>query len=254
MPSPFPGMDPYLEQPGKFPGFHSDLHTEIKRMLRPQLGGKYDADTEVMLYIHEPSAQRRGFGRADDAVSLTSGGGNAAAATATAVEPSLRMDFGERVWTEKHRYVEIRTTADDRLVTVIEVLSPTNKHRREGRAAYLAKRRELMDAGVHVLQIDLLRRGPRLLPQDAPPHHYNAMLARDGDDAADVWFWSVRDPLPRLPVPLLDPDPDVVLDLQAAFDRVYDLGYGPSLYRHPIDPPLAGEDAAWADGLLNGAR
>ena len=69
-----------------------------------------------------------------------------------------------------------------------------------------------------------------------------------------MWFWSVRDPLPRLPVPLLDPDPDVVLDLQAAFDRVYDLGYGPSLYRHPIDPPLAGEDAAWADGLLNGAR
>ena len=198
------------------------------------------------------------MGRADDAVILAAddrrGGSNGTAVAL--LEPTTRMSVGDAVDVERHRYLEIRTGKGDRLVTVVEVLSPSNKRRPEDRRVYEHKRDTLLRNGVSVLQVDLLRGGPRLLPEKADPHDYNAMLVRgERRSVADVWLWSLRDRLPTLPVPLAEGDTDVTLDLQAALDTVYDAtNLAPFLYGEDPDPPLAGEDAAWAAGLLAGAR
>ena len=261
MASPFPGMDPYLESASRWFSFHGQYVIELARELVANLPPGYYADNEVMLFIHEPSARRRLLGRADDAVMIGGGGtpppqgGTAQSAVATADRPSERVPMGEPVVTEKHRYIQVRTIKSDRIVTAIELLSPTNKERPGDREVYLAKRGELLRDGVNVVQIDLLRGGPRLLPVESPPHDYNAMAVRASEASeADVWYWSLRDSLKTLPIPLSEGDADVPLNLRAALDRVYDaMHYERLIYRRPPEPPLTGDDAAWAAALLKEA-
>ena len=262
MPSPFLGMDPYLEGAARWYGFHGQYVIELAREVAAHLPPGYYADNEVLLFIHEPSARRRQLGRADDAVMIGGGGGypqpqgaNDPSTAATADRPSARVSMGEPVITEKHRYVQVRTIESDRVVTAIELLSPTNKERSADREVYLNKRAELLRDGVNVVQIDLIRGGPRLLPFDSPPHDYNAMVVRASEASeADVWYWSLRDPLKTLPIPLSDGDADVPLNLRAAMDRVYDaMRYELLIYRHALVPPLAGDNAAWAAGILKAA-
>ena len=256
MPSPFPGMDPYLERPSAWPGHHTDLLVEFERQLRPILLPNYDAVKEQTIYLHEPSAAAR-VREADAAVALRNAGGlSGSAATATATRPDARVTYSTEIEQTRHRYLEIRTIDGDRVVTVIELLSPANKDRH--RDEYLKKRKEIIDAGVHLLQVDLLRAGRRLLPSEAehPAHDYDAMLVRAGGrpPEAELWYWTVRDPLPRLPVPLGEGDGDVVLDLRAALDAAYDAGlYARRLYGRSVEPPLSGDDAGWSAGVLGTA-
>ena len=175
-------------------------------------------------------------------------------AVASAVEPATRLEWPTMLPEELHRFIEVRTKNGREVVTVIELLSPTNKA--DGLTQFQAKRHGLHAAGVHFLQIDLLRGGgPRLLPQAVPPHDYNAMLLRGGDTAADVWMWTLRDPLPVLPVPLAGDDPDVTLDLRAALDVTYEANeYARFIYNEAtpadLDPPLIGDDLVWATQRL----
>ena len=114
--------------------------------------------------------------------------------------------------------VEVHDIAQNTLVTSIEIMSPANK-REPGWSAFLSKRDELRLAGVHILEIDLLRRGKRTWSDarvDAAP--YMAALVRAGHLQAELWPIGFRDPLPLLPVPLRPPDPDVPLDVQQALD------------------------------------
>ena len=266
MPSPFPGMDPYLERSGEWKSFHNQLVMQIARSLSGRLPPGYRAKNEEMLYAHEPSAdKRRLVGEADDAVFLSAGGGgpgdhgNGSLAGSTAAitcdKPSKLVAYDTQIEVRKHRYVEVRTIGDNRIVSVIELLSPTNKIADADRQAYLAKREELVSDGVHFLQIDLLRAGRHLLPESPPSRgQHNAMLVRSWQGEAELWFWSARDRLPVLPVPLLKDDADVPLDLRGAMDVVYDaLRYGEFLYELPPEPPLDAETAAWADGVLRSA-
>jgi hypothetical protein len=254
MPSPFPGMDPYLEHPAVWPDVHASLIQDIRRQLVPNLGESYYARTEVELFIREPSAdQRTRFARADDAILIGRDAPSAASGdTAVAERPTTRMQLVDTLLPEKLRTIEIRTSQDDRVVTVIELLSPTNKG--DGRQKFVEKRARLHQAGVHFLQIDLLRAGHDLLPQEPPPGTYNALLLRVGEDVADVWMWTLRDTLPILPVPLANDDADITLDLRAALDITYDASrYSPRIYRggpDTIDPPLEGDLAAWARNLI----
>ncbi|MBI4770320.1 MAG: DUF4058 family protein, partial [Chloroflexi bacterium] len=145
--------------------------------------------------------------------------------------------------------VEIRDVARNRLVTAIEILSPANK-RGPGLDNYRVKRDRLRQAGVHVLEIDLLRRGVRLWPAEyLPDSPYLAVLLRAGNQRAEVWLIGLRENLPVLPVPLRYPDPDTPLDLQAALSVIYDEArYDLTLsYEAPPPPPsLAQADALWA--------
>jgi hypothetical protein len=149
-------------------------------------------------------------------------------------------------------YIRQRETA--RLVAVIELLSPVNKRRGKGREEYLEKRRTFLASPVHVIEIDLLRRYPRMPFDDPlPPAHYMVMVCKAGErPRSSVWPISVRQPLPTIPIPLLPPDPPVPLELgqalRTAYERArYDLRVD---YHQPPIPPLSSADAAWAAALI----
>src|SRR5262249_3967974 len=138
------------------------------------------------------------------------------------------------------------------LVTIIELLGPTNKRLGEDRATYLAKRRRWLSSPVHFVEIDLLRRGPKLPLDDLPDCDYYALVGRAEErPRLGVWPSRLRDPLPNIPIPLRAPDPDVHLDLQELLHRVYDAAaYGDYIYTGSPQPPLHPEDAAWARQLV----
>jgi hypothetical protein len=153
------------------------------------------------------------------------------------------------------RWIEIKRLPELSLVTVIEILSPTNKAGM-GRTEYLHKRRELLDQPVHVVEIDLLVRGLRL-PMGAPlpPGDYFALVSRsERRHNSDVYGWSVRRNLPTIPIPLAQPDPDITADLALVVGRAYDQGrYGRLVnYSAAVDLPLAPDDRAWAEDLAHG--
>lgn len=228
MPSPFPGMNPYLEQEGDWQGFHLLLLARIHEALVPQVRPKYFVTTEQLLFIHEEPAERRRLaGRADVAVvderaasteGRTTVTGAATQAPAYAVQP-VAVDI------EKHRYLEIRDRHTRDVVTVVEVLSPSNKRPGGDRNQYLAKRHQLLSAGVNLVEIDLLRGYGRLPLDGLPPCDYCAVVSRPQDwPRAGVWPVGLREPLPTVPVPLRPLDEDARLDLQSLLHAVHDAG------------------------------
>jgi Protein of unknown function (DUF4058) len=144
--------------------------------------------------------------------------------------------------------VEVRDTAPNRLVTSIEILSPINK-REPGLSKNREKRRQLHAADVHILEIDLLRRGQRpLVHPRIPQSAYRITLIRAAAHCADIWSLRLQDVLPIVPVPLCTPDADVPLDLATAFTTICDrAAYDLSLNyaEPPPPPPLSTEEQVW---------
>ncbi len=262
MPSPFPGMDPYLEG-SEWGSFHSQLIVSISRQLAPQLRPRYTALVEKRFVLdsgHElDSGQelaistQNGSGRRDvypdvGIAERESTAGISQAAPVAVLEPTVQIPtvVARDV---PQRWIEIRDTAQRQLVTVIELLSPANKRGR-GYREYVERREEILASRAHLLEIDLLRRGHRVpMRETLPAALYFLFLSRaQKRPLTDVWAIALDQPLPRIGVPLLPGDEDVVLDLQAAFTDVYDsIGYDLLLnYDEPSDVPLGDEAAAWA--------
>ena len=161
--------------------------------------------------------------------------------------------------TAVQRFIEIREArSEDRVVTVLEVLSPTNKRPGAGRAKYERKREELDEAGVNLVEIDLLRGderrlgSPSLVIPDGHRAAYAACVHRGGVPGAyEVYAFALRERLPAFRIPLRETDADVLLDLQGIVDQAYRHGaYDDLDYAVPPSPPLDPDDAAWADALL----
>lgn len=159
------------------------------------------------------------------------------------------------------RYIEIvEVGSGNRVVTVVEVLSPSNKLPGEGKSLYVQKQRELRLGGVSLVEIDLLRGGERVQvvpPREIPPSHRTTyqVCVRLGwePDAPRIYAAPLRARLPAILVPLRETDEPVPLDLQALVDQAYHNGrYDDIDYRAEPDPPLDPEDAQWADELLRG--
>jgi hypothetical protein len=161
---------------------------------------------------------------------------------------------------EEHREAFIEIYEDDpegRLVTCVEVLSPSNKRKRsKGRKLYLRKRQSLLLGTANLVEIDLLRGGQRMPMLGAwPDTPYTLLVCREHRAPyCTVWPAHYREPLPALPVPLSHPDPDLRIELQPLLTSIYarsryqrDIDYG-----KPLDPPLAEADAAWLAGRLAG--
>ena len=259
MPSPFPGMDPYLETAEVWRDFHHAYITALRAELVRRLPDRYVARVEENVYIHEPAADERRFaGRSDAAIKLAgervSVPGAAAVAGALAAPASAELE-PDVMW-ERVPYIEVRDRHRQLIVTVIELLSPSNKTKPEDRAEYLAKRRRLRAGTAHFVEVDLLRVGPRMPLVGLPPCDYYAFVSRAQDrPTVALWPFHLRDPLPTLPIPLLSGDEDVPLDLKAALDRTYDdAGYARYVYDSPPDPPLSIADAAWAAERAVGGR
>ena len=262
MPSPFPGMDPYLEG-YLWPDVHHDLASKIREQLTPRLRPKYVARIEVYMVTDDDPLAEVGIMYPDVEVvrSRQSGSplvpvgmgreGIAAALPPAPFELPLLAPVPVRI-----AAVEIRDAAKSELVTSIEILSPVNK-RGQGLTHYRDKRQRLIEAGVHLLEIDLLRRGQRPLALQAiPPSPYRVTLIRAPAQKVEIWPLTLADPLPQLPIPLRPPDAEVVLDLNQALRTVYEA----AAYELTIDytaspppPPLSDEETAWLMACLQAA-
>jgi Protein of unknown function (DUF4058) len=252
MPSPFPGMNPYLEQEECWQDFHQSFIPLVRALLAEQVRPAYVVKVEEHLFIHELSAEeRRLLGRAD--VSLAARQASAAPHAAAAIldAPSYaRLPVAVDV--EQHSYLEIRDRRNRELITVIELLSPSNKRLGPDREQYLGKRLQFLHSSVHLVEIDLLRGGPRLPVDELEECDYYALVSRWQDrPRTAVWPIHLRDRLPVLPIPLRAPDPNAQLDLQAVLHRLYDeAGYADYIYAGAPQPPLSTEDDAWARSFV----
>lgn len=260
MPSPFPGMDPYLET-STWMNFHSQMCVEIARQLGPKVRPRYLARVNERTYTEigvdpeekpeRPRLPDVGIVRASES---PTGDGGAAVATASAIAP-VRMATAMPVRL-RHFVLEIRDVKGRRLVTSIELLSPTNKRGR-GRREYLDKRLKLMRNDVNLVEIDLLHGGERLpMRKPLPPAAYYVYVGRSEDrPMTDVFPIAINQPLPSIPIPLLPDDPDVMLDLQQALSTVYDLSdYDREIdYAKPPEARLSPDEAAWVADRLRAA-
>lgn len=256
MPSPFPGMDPYLEG-SEWQSVHTELSAEIARQLAPKVRPKYIVRSTRRFVTEMPEDVGIAIESAyPDIGVLYPGRPGALASTPTArTQAPLQIAtiLPEQV---PHITIEIRDVANRNLVTAIEVLSPTNK-RGEGYREYLDKRSRTLLSSAHLIEIDLLRQGKRVpMQKPLPPAPYFVFLSRvERRPIVEVWPIQLDMRLPVIPVPLLPGDPDVDLDLQLAFDTMYDtFGYDLSIdYTRPPEVPLEGEAATWVAERLRKA-
>ncbi len=255
MPSPFPGMDPYLES-RSWTTFHFSLAAEIVGQLAPKLRPRYVALPMERFVMEIVEGDRTSIAVTYSDVAIapqrTPSGANGGVATATA---PLVMEtvVPERV---PHVSIEIRDADERQLVTAIEILSPTNK-RGEGYRDYLLKRGRLLNSSSHLLEIDLLRAGQRVpMREPLPPTPYFVFLSRAQErPTTAVWPIALNQPLPNIDVPLLPGDADVGLELQAAFNEAYDLlGYDLLIdYAEMPATALSAGERAFVGDLLDGS-
>jgi hypothetical protein len=255
MPSPFPGMDPYLETPRRWPDFHNHLAAEICAAMNGIPGPNYVASlTSSIAYVAVEVTPRRSI-QPDVAVLQTSSRPDEGAAGVAILAPApVESAVPWEVPTKLYR-VEILTTEQEQLVTVIEILTPANKRPgHEDRVEDLRKRRDLLLSSAHLVEIDLLRGGQRPpLEEPVPAAPYYVVVSRaERRPRVEVWPIQLRDRLPIVPVPLREPDPAAPLDLAAAFASVYERGgFARKIdSREPPTPPLPAEEAAWVEALL----
>lgn len=252
MPSPFPGMNPYLEQDDAWEDFHHEFISCARAILAEQVSEKYIVKVETRLYVHELSAEERNYrGRADVGISLTGvaldpSGSSLAVQRAPIELPVPAVDI------EKYSLLEIRERQNRRVVTAIELLSPTNKTPGPDREDYLRKRLVYFESPCHFVEIDLRRGGMRPTPPDLPPCDYYVLLNRiERRPLIGVWPLNLTDRLPQIPIPLKAPDTDITLDLQVVLDRAYDgARYGNYIYKDTPEPDLSPEQKAWAKQFL----
>jgi hypothetical protein len=264
MPSPFTGMDPFLEDPAIFPDLHDRLVTYLSESLNAHLPAPYYAGiaSRVWLEVSERRVEPDiNVLRPERSVSRggTDAGGGVAVAEAVQAEPVVVHVPIEEI---RETFLEIYARpGGERLVTTIEVLSLANKTPgAHGRDQYLKKQREIRDSQVHLVEIDLLRGG---VPSTAVPRDH--AVARAGtfdyhvcvhrfDRREDFFVYPIRlgGRLPTVAIPLLPGDPAVGVDLQAVLDRCYDTGQYRRRVRYRERPPapLDPEQAGWAERTL----
>jgi hypothetical protein len=184
--SPFPGMNPYLESHAWWTSFQTWFIATWCEAIAEKLPDHYDANIAEQVWL------TKDVPRLDEA---------------------------------RQPYIEILHRPDERLVAVLEVLSPANKEN-PGRRDYLTKRNALLLQPIHLIELELLRRGQRLPMERALPSgdYYYLLCRSEKRFDCDVYTWSLRAPLPTLPVPLLEPDPDILIDLSVAFDQAFQRG------------------------------
>jgi hypothetical protein len=256
--SPFPGMDPYLEDPAYWEGFHDVLITCCMFNIEQSLPDGYISnvkDRAEVISVDDPAAKvyvpdigvARELPPRPTVRSAPGGSGG----VAVEVEPVTIASIDSIEIREA--YIEIQRVPNFELVTVIELMSPWNKNG-AGIGIHRGKRAALVRDGVNFVELDLLRGGTRTrLAKPLPPGDYYANVFR-ADRAPDVnvFTWHLRDKLPHIPIPLRAPDRDVLLNLAEAVRTAYDRGrYDRKLrYARPLDPPLTQEHANWAQPIV----
>jgi len=255
-------MDPYLEDPAVWEEFHHVFITECMYFLSERLPESYIAkigeraelisvsDDAATQYIPDTSVALERAARGSNRSAPNAPG------TGSAVAEPLTIPSVDSLEV-KEGYIEIVRLPGYELVTSIELLSPWNKYG-EGIGEYRHKRRSLVSHGVHVVEIDLLRRGTRTeLAQPLPAGDYFAFIFRaDRRPDVNVYHWGLREALPSIKVPLRAPDADLSFELSEIVGTAYDRGrYGRKLSyaAAPPSPTMSLKDAAWVAERLQAA-
>jgi hypothetical protein len=272
MPSPFPGMDPYLENSSFWPDLHLALAAAISGELNHSLPRPYYAVLQVRpeLGIVVDGAFRERIVRDLTVVRPSVSESKAEETTRadrqrTHISPYIEADFF--VEPIRHQFIEIRDSKlAHKLITLIEILSPSNKCPGPDRESYERGQRKVLGSDASLIELDLLRSGERAIPdlslgallsQLEPQPHYAVILSRawqreNGMLRYQVFPCGVREWLPCIPVPLRQGEEEVLLDLQFVFNRAYDSGpYRRAVdYSVPTSPPLSDFDTTWAQALV----
>lgn len=252
MPSPFPGMNPYLEHPDRWSTVHNRFIVAIADILTPLLLPRYQVDIEKRIYYVTDSNLQL-IGRSDVSIqsprnpSLQTPQASGSIATLHPVRVTLPIEAEIR-----EAYLEIKEVVTGRIVTTIEILSPTNK-RGQGRQKYEEKRQRVLSSRTHLVEIDLLRSGHSLPMHDALSSDYHVLISREADrPAADLYPFNLQDPMPVIPIPLQAADQEPTIDLKQIIEEIIVR----SGYTHFIDytidptPSLSKRDRVWLDELL----
>lgn len=259
MPSPFPGMDPYLERPGVWPDVHHTLITGLRAAINAALPPAYFARIEDRVYIEETSSNfipDVSIVRSDSSAPARSGSTSVVLKRSDA--PRLLVIDELEI---REPYLEIVSASDQtKVITAIEILSLANKQDGRGREEYRRKQREILDSDVSFLEIDLLRGGQhtiaaseRQMKREFGHFDYSVCLRRGGTwTVYEIFPLGLRDPLPKLVIPLSKGVPDVRIPLGAVLNRAYDEGRlaFSARYDQPPVPPLSEEDQLWAKEIL----
>ncbi len=262
MPSPFPGMDPWLESPALFPDLHSGFIGRLRALLNATLPEPFVAALTTRVYMEDSER----LVEPDVDILRPAGGSNFGSAGPVVLTPasSALLEIPTRPWPDDEITevaIEIRTLDEiEQLVTSIEFLSRTNKTRGAGgRGLYLVKQRELQLAGVNLVEIDFLRAGVHATSASLPDlrrisgFDYHVSITRaEHWGSAFVAAIRLTQRLPVIPIPLIPSVPDVLLDLQVAFDQTYDEArYERRVrYAESCNPRLTAEQQTWAESIL----
>lgn len=255
MKSPFPGMDPYLE------AHWGDVHTRLIVYACDQLASQLPSDLRVRAEEHvtvqTDDDEHRVFQPDVQVVERPSRlPEQSLAASDVAVAEPLVVPLTNEPPTQRSIRI-VDTRAGNRLVTAIEILSPSNKMR-SGASAYRLKQRAMLEAGVNLVELDLLRDGeyvlaapPNVLPRNYLDAYRVCVVRASQPQSAEVYAASLQQPLPAIRVPLRPGDTDAVLSLQSLIAKCYENGgYGDTDYLQEPWPPLKPQEIAWAHALL----
>jgi hypothetical protein len=257
--SPFPGMDPYLEQSWR--DVHHKLCTYSCDDVQAQLGGGLIARVDERPIVEMAADQARALYPDVRVVERPGHFGESSSASAAAVAEPFTVEVEPEAHYEG--FIEIVDPRGGKVITVIEYLSMSNKIAKEGREDYEKKQWQLRKGGVSLVEINLLRAGPPVtqMPFEyfptQPRTAYHAVVHRSwAGKKYEVYPMPLRASLPKIKIPLRETDNDVILDLQSLIDRVYRNGaYHIEIdYKKPPRPPLEGEEAQWAEQLLKEAH
>ncbi len=253
MPTSFPGMDPYLERQGLWKEVHTNLISSIQRYLTPVLRPRYRVAIEHRTYLSLLPSDESLTGQPDILVVSPSHnqGSHTIAMAAPVAEPLVgTLPMPEEVL---ERYLEIRDLSTQEVITVIEILSPTNKSTSDGRSQYRRKRRKVLSSFTHLVEIDLLRGGKPFAMRVPKQSDYRIVVSRSHHrPRADFYLFDLPQPIPDFPIPLRSGDIEPTLPLNQLLHTVYDEG-GFDLainYARPPKPAIAKKYRAWATELL----
>ncbi|MEM1168661.1 MAG: DUF4058 family protein [Cyanobacteria bacterium P01_H01_bin.35] len=258
MPSPFPGMNPYLEHPDLWPGLHNRLIVRIADLLSAQLGDKYSVSLDVRMY-ETNDAESVLVGLPDVSVLSKKGQVNTSNSTESQLavtEPSTKpitVTLPIPI-TIREGYLQIQEVATKEVITAIEILSPANKRGGKGREMYLEKREKVLDSSTNFIEIDLLRRGQRMpISNDKNKTHYRILVSRAKQrPRAELYTFNIQNKIPEFPLPLCPEDTEPIIYLQGLLTTIYDAGrYDLKIdYTQKPVPGLSENDATWADTWL----
>ena len=255
MPSPFPGMDPFLEDQ-EWEDFHGRFNTIMADALSPGLRPDYFVRIERRVYLEHPGSDPESMRIADVAIVSQDAGlptGRTNEVTSSTTPDACTLPMPEE---RRETYLVIRERESMQVVTVIELLSPANKRSGgDGRREYLSKREQVHSSPTHLVEIDLLRGGLRLPVIEAlPTADFFCIVSRSWTrPRADLYSWTLRQKLPTIQIPLKRGDGDAALDLQQVFDTVYErAGYDLSVnYQRELATNTDESTSAWIKQLVS---